>query len=206
VSSPLLALLVSTSSLSATDLEARATFLEQSLEGPQVHARAWWWGWLSFYSAAVIAQSIRLGLVDGMDESAPAQRADFTISIVKAVGGITSLLLLPLSAMDGAEEMQKVEGDTIEDARRRVMLGEAALAENASESDRRYNWIRHTAMIAVNIAGGLIVWLGYEDLQRGAISTAVGIAVGEIILWTQPWQPRDSFDEYRASFDNVPER
>jgi hypothetical protein len=199
---PLVAL-ISTSTVaspSPADLDARLAFLEEHLEAPKLHARVWYWGWFSLYSAAIVTQSIRLGLVDGGDPDADAQRADLTIAIVKATAGVISLLVLPLDATDGAEAMRAIEGDTPDDKLRRLAAGEAALAQNAKQSDRRHWWIRHAAVLAINIVGGLIVWIGYDDPERGVIAAALGIAAGELAAWTQPWQPRASMNAYLSRY------
>ena len=197
---PLLPLiLISTSTAIADhDLEARLAFLDESLGAPELHARVWWWGWLSVYSAAAVVQGTRIALVDPDDHDAGAQRADLAISMIKAIGGVVNMLLLPLNAMDGAERMRRIEGTGREVDLLRVAAGEAALAENARESERSFWWLRHTMVVAVNVAHFLIMWLGYDDLERGAISGGLGIAVGELAIWTQPWQPRQSYPEYRS--------
>lgn len=197
---PVIALLVSTGTTSEIapppppELDARLRFLEEHLEEPKLHARVWWWGWLSFYSAGAAVQSVRLALVDPLAGDARAQRADLTISIVKALGGVVNLLLFPLNAAEGAEPMRRVEGDDLA----RLAAGEAALEENARESERRHEWLRHLLLFAVNLTGATIVWLGYDDLERGLISAAIGIGIGELALLTQPWQPGVSWKEYRA--------
>lgn len=191
--------LIATSTASSDHhLQARLAFLDESLEGPKVHARVWWWGWLSVYSAAAVVQGTRIALVDAEDEDAGAQRADLAMSMIKAIGGVVATLSLPLNAMDGAEVMRRIEGDGPEVDRLRVAAGEAALAENARESRRSLWWLRHTILLAVNLAHGMIMWLGYDDLRRGAISAGLGIAVGELAIWTQPWQPRQRHPEYQA--------
>ena len=197
---PLAVLLISTSSIAHTDaeLDSRIAFLEEHLEAPKVHARAWWWGWMSFYAAAIGAQSVRLALVDPEDEDARAQRADFTISIVKTALGVASLLFVPLKAMEGASDMYEIQGETREDKILRLRAGEAALLENAEQAELRHWWVRHALIVALNLAHGLIVWIGYDDPERGMISAGLGIVVGEIIAWTQPWQPLDSRAAYLA--------
>jgi hypothetical protein len=153
---------------------------------------------MSFYGAAIAAQSIRLALVDPEDEHAPAQRADYIISIVKASLGVASLLFVPLNAREGASDMYEIQGETREDKMRRLAAGEAALEKNAEQAELRHWWVRHAALLAINLAHGLIVWLGYDDPERGMISAGIGIVVGEIIAWTQPWQPLESRKLYLA--------
>ena len=196
-----LSLMIATSTttgLSARELEARLAFLEDSLEDPELHADVWWWGWLSFYSAGAVAQGVRIGFVDGEADDAGAQRADLAISMIKAIGGAVSMLVQPLNAMSGARAMQAIEGTTHADDLLRLEAGEDALAENALESERTYWWLRHSLLVAVNAAHFFIMWLGYDDPEKGAISASVGIAIGELAIWTQPWQPRGRYEEYRA--------
>jgi len=169
----------------------RLAFLEERLEATKLHAQIWWYGWLGVYAAGAIVQGARLAFVDRDDPEKAAKRADFTVSLVKATGGVLNMLFLPLNAMKGADPMRSATTDA-----EKLAAGEAALAANAAESERSLWWLRHTLVVAVNVIGGLIIWLGYDDLQRAAINAGVGIAVGELAIWTQPWQPRESYREY----------
>jgi hypothetical protein len=205
VSALLPLILISTStSISDRDLDARLAFLDESLQAPQQHAKIWWWGWLAFYSAAAVVEAARIPLVKSTDEDAAAQRADLALSTVKAIGGVLSIVLRPLDAMEGAHLMRRVEGSGRDAKLVRLAVGEAALERNTRESERSFSWLRHTILVLANVAHGLIVWLGYDDLQRGAISTGLGLAFGELVIWTQPWEPRASLEEYQAAWPSAP--
>jgi hypothetical protein len=190
--SPLIPLLISTSTISLEPIVLeRLAFLEERLEATKLHAQIWWYGWLGVYAAGAIVQGSRLAFVQRDDPDAAAKRADFAVSAIKATAGVINMLFLPLNAMKGADPMRAESSDTA-----KLAAGEAALEANARESERALWWLRHTMVVAVNVIGGLIIWLGYDDLQRAAINAGVGIAVGEIAIWTQPWQPRESYREY----------
>jgi hypothetical protein len=51
------------------------------------------------------------------------------------------------------------------------------------------------------------VILGLGDAEDAAISTGVGIFVGEILLWTKPWRSLADLEAYRRDFTrNGPHR
>ncbi len=185
-----------------TNLDARLAFLDKHLEAPKLHAQIWWWGWLSFYSLGFVVQSVRLGLVDSAADDAPGQRADLVVSLIKGAGGILNLIFRRLNAQKGAAPMRKIKGDAPEDKLARLRVGEETLKENAKEAHKRLSWLRYVLLVAVNVAGGLIIWRGFDDLTRGITSAAVGIGVGQVVFFSQPWQAIGHLETYEQRFTN----
>lgn len=54
-------------------------------------------------------------------------------------------------------------------------------------------------MIGVNLLGGVLI-AAFGDEGDAAVSTALGIAVGETTIWTQPSQPIEHREDYRRRF------
>ncbi len=182
-------------------LDQRLRFLEAQLEAPKIHAQVWFWGWLSVYAGSAGIQGLRLGLVDGAELDATAQRADLTVTIVRSVLAFANhLLFYRLKARYGAEPMQEIEGEDRAAKLARLAAGEEALVSYAAESRRRYSWVRHALAVAVNLAGFFITWQGYNDLRQALLTTGIGLTLGEIIIWSQPWQPVGALEEYRARY------
>ena len=132
-----------------------------------------------------------------------ARRADFIVSAAKATGGVFSLLYSPLQAKDGADTIRALPSTTPEDRLRQLARAEEQLRINAEAADKRYSWTRHLANIGVNAAGALIVGEGFDDRTRGWRSAGVGIAVGEAMIWSQPWWPAEEPDKYEQRFNKV---
>lgn len=174
---------------------ARLDWLVDRLESRETYADLWWRGWISFYGLGVVIQSARAGVEDDDGE-----QADLVVSAVKAVGGVTRLYFSRPTARLGADPIAAA-GPLADEAacQRAVAEGESLLRAAAEESDRRWSWTPHLTNVAVNTAGALIVAEGFDE-DDGWTSAAVGIAVGEAMLWTHPWKSRDDLAEYEARF------
>lgn len=172
------------------DSAARLRWLVERLESRELYADLWWRGWFGFYGLGVIIQSVSAGVED--DEG---EQADLVVSAVKALGGVTRLYFSRPVARLGADPIL----DEAAACRERVAKGEELLRQAAKESDRRYDWKAHASNVGINVAGGLIVAEGFDE-QDGWISAGVGIAVGEVMLWSHPWHGRNDLEEYEARF------
>jgi len=181
--------------LSDRDLNERLAYLEEHLEARRTYSAAWWYGWTAFYGLGVVVEATQAGFADKDGE-----RAQLIVSSVKAVGGVVNPLREPLRAADGADEVQAMPSATREDRLQQLERAEEGLRENASEAERRYSWKRHLGNLAVNSAGALIVWQGFDAPVRAWRAAGIGIAVGELMILTQPWWPKSDWEEYRRRF------
>jgi hypothetical protein len=181
--------------LDEKQVNERLDFLIERLD----HRRdwAWYWqnGWTVFYGLGIVIQGTRAGLTDH-----EGKKADFSVSAVKAVGGTANLLLRPIQAQDGADRVRELPSATLEDRRRQLVLAEEQLRINAEEAKNRWHWVRHALNVAVNAAGAVIVWKGFDDTTRAWRSFGVGTAVGEAMILSAPWWPEDDWDDYQRRF------
>lgn len=179
------------SRLPDAELERRIEIVEKLLEGSETHADWWQRGWLGVFAGGAVVQGIRAAATDEGDE-----RADATVSAVKAAGGATRLTADPLQARLGADPIRTMPERTRADRLRKLMRAEEMLVENAEDARERRSWTRHLLSAGVNLLGGGIL-LALDEPERAATSAGVGIAVGELHLWSQPWQPERDVDAYR---------
>lgn len=187
--------------LSEDEVDRRLAYLEEHLDAGRDYAWWWWNGWTAFYSTGIVVEGTRAGLAHS-----GAARADDIIGAVKATGGVAALLLQPLQAKDGADAVRALPHASSDDRRRQLAAAEEQLKTNAAASLRRYSWLRHVIIIGVNAAGAVIVWKAFDDPVRGWRSAGIGMAVGEIALWSQPWWPAEDWEAYRRRFDTPDQR
>lgn len=187
--------------LSDSEVDRRLAYLEERLDAGRDYAWWWWNGWTAFYSTGIVVEGTRAGLADSK-----AARADDIIGAVKATGGAVALLLRPLQAKDGADTVLALPHASSDDRRRQLASAEEQLQSNARAALQRYSWLRHFINVGVNAAGAIIVWKGFDDPSRGWRSAGIGIAVGEISLWSQPWWPAEDWEEYQRRFDAPDQR
>ena len=162
----------------------------------QWHGQLWAWGWLSFFSVGGVGvQGTRIGLVDDR-----ALRADLVVGVIKTSAGITGHLLRFPRARHGAEGIPAADPLDPEGNEAALALAEAAMREDLRKARGRYNWIAHAGALLVNTAHLLIIGLGYDDWLQGLQSAGIGLAFGELVLWSQPWEAESDWAEYEATF------
>lgn len=182
--------------LSEEQVSERLRFAEERLDYRRRYAQGWQYGWTSFYGLGVAVQSYQAARTDSA-----GRRADYIASSIKAVGGIAEKLINPLRARKGAEALREMPDATREDRLRRLARAEDLLRTDAKQAQRRYSVLRHGGNIAVNSLAAVIVSNAFEtDEDRAWKSAAVGMLVGEAMIWSQPWWPRRHLKEYEARF------
>ncbi len=178
--------------------QARLQWLVDRADSHELYADLWWRGWIGFYGVGVVFQSTRAGLEDDA-----GQRADLTVGAVKAVIGVTRLYFSRPVARLGSEPLRVEALPDEETCLERVAQGETLLRQAAHESDRRWDWKAHFFNVALNTAGAVIVTQAFHE-KGGWTSGGIGIAVGEAMLWSQPWHGRSDLEEYEATFAAAP--
>ena len=182
--------------LSDEEVSERLRFAEEKLDYRRRYAQAWQYGWLSFYGLGIAFQSYQAATT----ESAGHQ-ADSIASAIKSVGGIADKLIRPLRARKGAEPLRAMPDATREDRLRRLVRAEEFLRTDATQADRRFSILRHAGNVATNSIAAVIVSQAFEtDDDQAWESAGIGIAVGEIMIWSQPWWPRGHLEEYESRF------
>jgi hypothetical protein len=176
----------------------RIRFIESRLEQRRTYADYWWKGWTAGYGAGTVVEAVLAGT-----EDRKGRQADYAVSAAKAAFGTARLILYPPSARLGADPMRAI--DPVNDAacQQRLEVGEGLLRQNAKESEARWDWKRHLANVAINVAGGLIVAEGFDE-DRGWTSMGVGIAVGEAMTFSHPWKSDDDLADYEQRFAGAP--
>jgi hypothetical protein len=196
----LLVLLVALSSFAHAeddddDVRERLRFLQSRLKLEAPSARAWTWGWVAFNGLALGVQSYR-----GATAGKLADRTDDFVSAGKAAVGLLSGALRPLSATRGDAELRGLPESSPSERRQKLALAERLLRRNAAEVDRRYSLLPHALNLALNIAGAAIVQGVSHDAGTAWLSAGIGVAVGELTIWTQPTRAKKDLREYENRF------
>ena len=81
----------------------------------------------------------------------------------------------------------------------RVLAAAEKSFPDSAQLDRlSASWIAHAGNVAVNASLALILGLGYGRWKSAAISAGVGLAMGEVNLFTQPHGLVDAERRYRS--------
>ena len=180
--------------LSDEEIDERLGFIEQRLDGVQRHAKYWQNGWAGFYTVSTVGNAA--GAIATNDHD---NRVNYTVNTVKSAMGMADRFLKPLEARLGADEIRGMPSETRADKLEQLSRAEAQLRRNAKRADTRTSWKRHFWTTAVNLVGGGITW-AFGEGGAAATSTFGGIAVGQIVIWTEPGQPVKDLAEYQRRF------
>ncbi len=182
------------SSLSDSELGARLRFLEDRLDDGEKWAKYWQWGWTGGYAAGIVFETGRAIAVDQ-----EKNRVHHIVTAVKSTIGTTRLLLWRHPGRNGADSMRAVTGDSREARLARLAEGEALLQAVAKRAEQRTDWRSHAGNIALNLAGAAFIF-GFGHDSDAWESLGVGIAVGELNIWTASKRGIQDLSDYQTRF------
>jgi hypothetical protein len=158
------------------DAEAHVAFVRDRLDGDAHDGRMWRWGWGLGYAALALGQ---VGLALTREDE--GEQVELYVGAGKSFLGLIPVVLLPMPALEDAGKV-RVEGDRC--AAR--LEASRLLARSAEDEAFNRSWLAHTGNVAVNVGGLLIVGVGYDRWLTGTLGAVVGIAVGELQIYTRP--------------------
>jgi len=165
------------------DSEERLGFVSERLRADARDARVWQWGWGLGFSALAVGQA---GLA--LTRSDRGERAELYVGAGKSVLGLVPVLLVPVPAMRDAGVIDGQLAAAAGGDGRCALLPEAELSLGRSADDEAFarSWLAHTATVAVNGGGLLLVGIGYHRWVTGSVGAVVGTVIGEIEIFTRP--------------------
>lgn len=177
------------------DTASRLQFLESRLESHARYARRWWWAWNGVFGAGIVYGGAVAALEDGRGE-----RADQAVNVVQSAIGLGENLLAPPVVRAGAGALRAIDTGRSGGCAERLAAAEDLLRAAARDAHRqRRGWASHLGNLALNLIGAVVVAEGFHE-GSGWGSGAVGIVVGEIRIWTYPWQAERTLEEYEGRF------
>ncbi len=183
-------------SLSADEIPARTRFIEERLEAQLSGDQLWGWSWLGAFATGTTLQGIRAGMTGDR-----GKRADYVIGSAKAAVGVARSVLRPLPAKRGLDELRLMGEHTRKHQLWKLARAEQLLRDSALRAQERYSWKNHIFCAAFNLAGGLILWKGFNEPTRAALSAGLGFAMGELHIWSQPPDAVEHLAEYDRRTD-----
>ena len=184
-----------TPALGAIDAETRLRWLDQHLASGAARARIWAWTWRAAYAGTTLGE-IGLALLDNHDTG---KRAADIVGATSAFIGVAANVILPLKVMGDqrwwAKHYASARGD---DVCALVNTAELLFIRDAESEEFGVGPLVHIGNFVINVAGGLVLGLGYDRWPAFAYTSLVGIIVGEIQVATQPTDVVEDLRLYRA--------
>ena len=191
---------VAASAIPDAELAARLDFLERRLDAARPASLAWQWGWTGFYSASLAANAGYAAVADDHDD-----RVRAIVDAVKSGVAMVQTLRLardPLPGNLGAEPMRAKPGEDRAARLQRLAVGERQLLASAERAETRYDLGRHLLVVGGNLLGGAAI-LAFGSARDAITSTAIGTAIGEAQIWSQPWRAQRDLADYRSAFPDA---
>jgi hypothetical protein len=183
-----------TPELAAVDAEVRLRWLDQRLAADAARARIWAWTWRAAYTGITIGEVV-LAVTAKDTES----RAADIVGGVSSFIGVAANLILPLKIMgDQSWWAKHYARSRNDDACALVNTAEMLLVRGAESEAFGVGPLVHVGNFLINIAGGLVLGLGYNRWPAFAYTSLVGIFVGEVQVATQPTDAVEDLRLYRA--------
>jgi hypothetical protein len=181
--------------LSALAPDVRLHFIDGHLRSEAHRARLWSFGWGGGYGALTVGQAVPAFLVEDR-----GLRIDLVVGAVSSLFGVALILFVPLEVMADSDLLAGRLSQLPPGADPAPLLADAERLFAAAAEDEAFGvslWL-HAGNVAFNVLIGLVLGLGFGRWESGAISTGIGIAVGEAMILTQPDRLRGLLARYRS--------
>jgi hypothetical protein len=177
------------------EVKERLAFIERRLDGEVASAEAWTWGWVTFNSVSGVIEVYR-----AVGTGNHAERVDEIVGAAKAVVGIAGRLSKQLHARHGASELRPYRQATAKERELKLEAAERFLKRNAHEANTAFTALPHALNLAINIVGAFVVWGVGNSPSTAWQSAGIGVAVGELAIWTQPRRAQKDLGAYQRQF------
>ena len=188
------------SGLSDAELERRIGLLARDFEEGEAYASGWQWGFTGAWSAGIVIGTVQAAALETGDGRIPG-----IVTATKGVIGTTRLLLDPVPGRLGTEPLRAVPGDSRNALETRLRAGEEQLLRIEKASHDRDKWYTHTANVALNALGGGVI-IAFGDGSDAYVNVGLGIAFGELLIFTKPRRGIEDLETYRNDISGAPRR
>lgn len=174
--------------------EVRLRFIQQRLRHAARNARIWSYGWGSLYTALTV---VNLSISPAFNSN---ERIDYYVGTGSAAVGVASFLLAPLKVMHDQRALDRLIAQGPRDANPCVLLAEAEkylLRDAQSEAFGKGLFVRF-AGVAFNIGVGALLGFAFGHWGEASINMMAGVAVGQIMIATQPEDAVTDLARYRT--------
>lgn len=178
--------------LAKSQLDQQLQQLQSTLQLQERGAINWWKTWTVLYGAATVVQG-GVAIVS-TDKST---RQDMVVGAGTTLLGVASQLITPVEThfeSIGADSIDKL---SFEQKQQLLAKDEALLKKQADIAAAGKGWQVHALSGAVNLASGLITWIGFKrSFGEGVLNFALNTVITETQIWTQPVRAKKAYERY----------
>jgi len=184
-------------SLSNAKMTFQLNLLQKALQSNERRADSWWKTWTTIYAAATIGQG-----VVALTTRQKSLKQDLILGVGTTLLGMANQLLTPVKT-----GFRPIETDSISilSASDKIQLraqGEEYLKKQVQIAQAGKGWQVHALSGAVNLASGLITWIGFNrSFGEGVFNFALNTVITETQIWTQPVRAKQDLERYLQAKD-----
>jgi len=181
-------------------LNEQIEYIQHSLTKSKPGLDAWWYGWLGAYSAATVGQGI-ICLTSTKSSEKPL-RQDMVLGGITTLLGAGLQLVTPLTiSRSELENLNQMPDSSLQDQIKKLIVAEDLFRKIAKEEKEGRGWQIHALNESVNLATGLITWLGYKRTVWDGVSCfLLNTAITETQIWTQPSRAMREYKNYCTKY------
>jgi hypothetical protein len=182
--------------LKETETTQRIEFLKKCLQNDQDGTRLWWYGWLAGYGSATIGQ----GAVY-FTSSETSTKQDMALGAATCFVGFAGQFVSPFQPGKFMRQFEQMPEVTEEERSNKLKQMEKFLAQKSEMEINARKWKAHVIPTAVNLASGLVTWIGFHrTVWDGVVNFGLNCVITESQIWSQPVRARKGLKRYCESF------
>ncbi len=181
-------------SLSDQEIDSRLRYLDTSFADIEDPYKYWKYGWTAIYAGSGAMQ-----IYNAIDEDNSDDATKEWVGGVKSVGGLALMLLKPVPMVAGMDDYKKMPENSRQEKLSRLTKAETMLKQTAWRANDRYTFKPHAMTVGINIIGAAAI-AAFGDSSDALGSAALGIAIGEAAIWTQPTAAESKLNDYSEHF------
>ncbi len=165
-----------------TDAAKRLASIETCLTQAARASHTWALTWAGVWTVATVAQGT-LALTTHEHDS----RVDLTVGAAAAAAGLVPTLLFPPTVIDAHARLLAMK-EQHTDVCTQLAAAEQLVVESAADERLSRSWLAHTGNVLFNVGVGMVLGVGFRHWSAATLSMAAGIPLGELMIFTQPFQ------------------
>ncbi len=198
--------------LNDAQVTERLSYIENALYTGQPHAQAWWYSWISIYTAATVVQESLAGVHwnDWRHDHHPlytrkirnrAFAEDMLVGGLTTAVGVGGQLVFPFKPAYLPDRLRSMPAGTPGERMAKLTAAEDILKQCAESEEDGWGWLTHVLNLVVNAGAGVTTVFAFNrPWTDGLLSFAQGEAVSLINIFSQPRRSIRALKEYDAKY------
>jgi hypothetical protein len=171
-------------------------YIQDALASSKSNVNRWWYGWLTGYSVATLAQTVVYFASNDL-----TTKQDMALGAATALLGTGLQAFTPLNTGRDAEILAQLPENSSAEIQQKLEKAELMFKINAKTEKTGRSWQIHALNEAANLGGGLITWLAFKrSIWDGVSNFLLNSIITETQIWTQPTKTMKDYEKYNQRY------